>query len=404
MEVRIIDESEVGGFIAVMENAFGFELAKKDRKRWLSEFELDRMFGAFDGGQVVGTGGAFSFELTVPGGTVGCGGTTVIAVMPTHRRRGVLTEMMRFHLDEVADRGEPLAALWASESLIYGRYGYGIATRNHRTKMARARASFPRPPLGSGTVRLLDPKEAKKLLPALYERMRPERPGFLSRSPQRWRVAHFWDPPQWRGGGTPQRWALYEEEGEPHGYVAYRQHENWESGLAANRVTASALYALTAAAEDALWRYLLGIDLVQTVEAWNTDPDSVLPFLVADSRRVERTISDGMWVRILNVPAALEARRYRVDGRLVFEVTDPFWGRSTGTYVLEGGPDGAVCRPGDGPPDLRLDVRELGAAYLGGTPFAAMGRAGLVGGEPEALERADLMFGWHRQPWCPEVF
>ncbi len=404
MHVRIIDESDMDGFIAVMEHAFGFELKPENREHFVSEFELDRLVAAFDGDQVVGTGGAFTFDLTVPGGTVGCGGTTVIAVLPTHRRRGVLTDMMRFHLDEVAGRGEPVAALWASETPIYGRFGYGVATRLFRTKLDQNRVSFPRPPLGSGSIRILDVEGAREVLPDFYDRIRPTRPGFLTRGDNRWNGVHFHDPPDWRDGGTPKRFAIYEESDELLGYVFYRQHEKWDGGLAVNRLAVGAMHALTPAAEEALWRYLIGIDLVATVESWNTDPSSILPLVVADSRRVEQTISDGLWVRILDVPAALAARRYQIEGRLVFEVADPFRGSASGTFVLEGGPDGATCEPASGTPDIRLDVRELGSTYLGGLTFSELARAGLVEGTPDALRTADLMFGWTIDPWCPEVF
>ncbi|MBT8164531.1 MAG: GNAT family N-acetyltransferase [Acidimicrobiia bacterium] len=404
MHVRIIEESEMDGFIAVMEHAFGFELKPESRDHFIKEFELERLIAAFDGDDVVGTGGAFTFDLTVPGGTVGCGGTTVIAVLPTHRRRGVLTDMMRFHLDEVAGRGEPVAALWASETPIYGRFGYGVASQFLRTKLDKNRISFPRPPLGSGVIRILDVEGAREVLPDLYEKIRPERPGFLTRPERRWEGVHFHDPPEWRDGGTPKRFAVYEEEGEALGWVMYRQHEKWEGGLPANRVDTGPMHALTPAAEEGLWRYLLSLDLVAKVESWNTDPNSVLPGAVADSRRVERTISDGIWVRILDVPAALSARRYQIDGRLVFEVFDPFRGSAAGTFALEGGPEGATCEPVTSEPDLRLDVRELGSTYLGGFSFSELSRAGLVEGTTESLRTADLMFGWPLAPWCPEVF
>jgi len=402
MEVRIIDESDVDGLLAVMGHAFGFELKPENREHFINEFELDRVVGAFDGDRVVGSGGAFTFDLTVPGGAVGCGGTTIIAVLPTHRRRGVLTDMMRFHLDEVAGRGEPVAALWASEAPIYGRFGYGAATRFYRTKLDRSRVSLPGEPLGPGTVRILDESEAEKLLPPLYERVRLQRPGFLTRSEVRWQEAHFYDPPDWRGGGTPQRWVLYEEDGEPQGFANYRQHEKWEGGIAVSRVSCGAVVAETPAAEEGLWRYLAGIDLVRDIECWNTDPNSILPRVVADSRRVEQVLSDGMWVRILDVPAALSARRYQVEGRLVLEVVDHFRGSAAGTFAVEGGPDGAVCEPVSDAPDVRLDVRELGSVYLGGFSFSQLGP--FLDATPEALRKADLMFGWSLQPWCPEVF
>ena len=404
MDIRIIQPSEIDGFIAVMEHAFGFEMKPERREEFAGKFELDRLVGAFDGGQVVGSGGAISFEMTVPGGTVACGGTTVISVMPTHRRRGVLTEMMRFHLDEVAGRGEPVAALWASEAPIYGRFGYGRATEYHRAKVSPSRIAFPGPPLGTGTVRLLDAEGAGKVLPELYERIRPQRPGFLTRSEARWRLGFLNDPPEWREGGTPKRFAVYEEDGVAQGYVMYRQQEKWEHGLPANVVDTGSMHAAIPAAEDALWRFLLAMDLVATVESWNTDPNSVLPHLVADSRRIERAVSDGMWIRILDVPSALAARRYQTEGRLVVEVTDPFRGSATGRFALVGGPDGAECAPTDDAPDLQLDVRELGSVYLGGVTFTELARAGKVSGSTAAIRDADLMFGWHLRPWCPEVF
>jgi len=404
VEVRLIQESDTDAFIAAMEHAFGFTIEGKKRKKFMKGLELDRMVAAFDGDQLIGSGGAFTFDLTVPGGTVACGGTTVIAVLPTHRRRGALTSMMRFHLDEVAGHGEPVAALWASETVIYGRFGYGAATEFRRTKIERSRLSFAGEPLGPGTVRILDKTSARALLPPLYERIRPHRPGFLSRNDQRWHSAHFRDPSEWRDGGTARRFALYEEDGEPLGYVAYRQHENWDGGLPSNRISVGPMHALTPAAEEGLWRFLAGIDLVKTIDAWNTDPDTVLTRVVAEPRRIEQTLSDGMWVRILDVPAALEARRYRIEGRLVLELSDPFRGSAAGTFALDGGPDGATCAPVSEAADLRMDVRQLGAAYLGGVPFSSLERAGLVEGDPEALRRADLMFGWDRQPWSPEVF
>ena len=404
MDVRIIEAAELESLAEVMSHAFGFELKPEDLEHFRKSFELDRVIGAFEGDVAIGSGGAYTFDLTVPGGEVGCGGTTIIAVLPTHRRRGVLTEMMRFHLDEVAGRGEPVAALWASEAPIYGRFGYGVATQFFRTKIERSRVSFPRDPLGSGGVRLIDVDEAGKLLPPLYESLRLRTPGFVSRNEASWNEGHLHDPPHWRDGGTPKRWVVYEENAKPLGFASYRQHEKWDEGLPANRVACGSVIGANPAAEEALWRYLTSIDLVKTIDSWNTDPNSTLPRVVEDSRRVEQSISDGMWVRILDVPAALSARRYQVEGRLVLELTDPFRGSAEGTFVLEGGPHGAVCEPGSGEPDVRLDVRELGSAYLGGFRFSQLAGAGLLTGTPEALRRADLMFGWHRQPWCPEVF
>lgn len=404
MNVRLIEEAEVDQLYGVMSQAFGFETKPEHLENLLKETELDRTFAAFEGNQLIGTGGAYSLELTVPGGLVACGGTTIISVLPTHRRRGALTEMMRFHLDEVASRREPLAALWASEAPIYGRFGYGEATEAMAMKFNRNDVSFVRPPLGTGSIRILEHEEAAELLPALYDRIRPTRPGFMSRTEGRWAAAHFYDPSEWRDGGSPRRWIVYEEDGPAQGFASYRQRESWADGIAAHRVSYEGLVAVNPAAEDGLWRYLCGLDLTEKLDGWNSDPNALLPRLVADARRVKRTTTDGMWVRILDVPAALQARRYRVDGRLVLEVHDPFRGSAAGTFLLEAHAGTATCAPTSEPADLRLDVRELSSAYLGGTTFFDLARAGLVSGSEEALERADLLFGWHIRPWCPEVF
>ena len=214
MHVRIIEESDMDGFIAVMEHAFGFELKPENQDGFVKEFELDRLIAAFDGDEVVGTGGAFTFDLTVPGGTVGCGGTTVIAVLPTHRRRGILTDMMRFHLDEVAGRGEPVAALWASETPIYGRFGYGVATRFHRTKLDRNRVSFPArhsdPVRHSGSSMW----RARGVLPEFYERLRPTRPGFLTHGENRFGVGSFSTTRPIGAMGVPRNaWPYQESDG-----------------------------------------------------------------------------------------------------------------------------------------------------------------------------------------------
>lgn len=404
MLVRLIAQEETGPLFDVLGQAFGWDPKPEHVEVMMQALELDRTFAAYDGGRLVGTGGAYTLELTVPGGVVPCGGTTIIAVLPTHRRRGVLTEMMRFHLDEVASRGEPVAALWASEAPIYGRFGYGSATTAVRLEFERNDVSFAREPLGTGSVRLLDPDEPIGLLPGLYERIRPQRPGFVTRSEGRWQADHLYDPADWRNGASSRRWVVYEEEGSALGFVSYRQHEKWTDGLAVHRVSYYGLMALSPAAEDGLWRYLTGLDLTKSLDGWNSDPNAMLPWLVADARRIKRRPTDGLWVRILDVPGALTARGYRSEEHLVLGIDDPFRGSASGTFLLRNGPDGAICEPTSEPADVQMDVRELGSVYLGGVTFRELGRAGLIAGSEDALDRADRLFGWHVAPWCPEVF
>lgn len=403
MDVRVIRESDIDEFRAVMGHSFGFDPKPEDLESFKKLFELDRLFAAFDGDELVGTGGAFSFDMTVPGGLIPCGGTTVITVKPTHRRQGVLTAMMEFHLSEASARGELATALWATESAIYGRFGYGIAAHAYEMKVERASISFAHLAAAQGLVRLVDVEEARKILPDIYERVRPERPGFLTRSPVRWDEEHFYDPEHHRSGRTAKRWVVYEDSSGVGGYANYRQQLRFEDGLPSGTVEFGELIATSPEAEDALWRYLVGIDLVRELESWNTDPSASLRWIVADGRRVHTRPSDGVWVRLLDIPGALEARQYRVPGQLVMEVSDGF-GDSAGRYSLDAGPSQAASARTNEPSDLALDVRELGAIYLGGTRPSELARAGLITGSDEAVRMADDMFGWHIEPWCPELF
>lgn len=405
MEIRLLTRDDIPAFQRSIDLAFGWEPTDEHTERLEKTFELRRMFGAFDGSSLVGTGGAFSFDMTTPGGSVPCGGTTVITVIPSHRRRGALTRMMEFHLDEVSERGEPVAALWASESGIYGRYGYGVSAYHAQVTMERSRIEFRHndPPLGQ--VHILGTEEAKTVVPPIYESIRPQRPGFMTRDEtMRWENGHFFDPSSERNGATAKRWAVYEGHDGPMGYAVYRQKDNWQDGMPHGDLLVGEVLGVTAEAEEALWRFLLGVDLIGTVKAWNVDPGAAIHHLVKDSRRVKRGIADGLWVRILDVPRALAARTYQVPGRLVFDVTDGFGKRASGRFELEASPGGAECLTTDGEADITLDVRELGSVYLGGVTFHELYRAGLVAGDGDALATADLMFGYHRPPWCPEVF
>ncbi len=403
MDVRVIRESDVDEFRSVLGHSFGFDPKPEDLKSFKNVYEFDRLFAAFDGDEIVGTGGVFSFDLTVPGGLIPCGGTTVIAVKPTHRRRGVLTAMMEFHLDEVAARGELAAALWATEGAIYGRFGYGIAAHAYEMKLERSAISFIHEAAPECVERLVGVEQAKKMLPAIYERVRLARPGFLTRSPARWDEEHFYDPEHERSGRTAKRWVVYEDSSGVGGYANYRQKLQFEDGLPSGTVEFGEIIAVTPEAEEGLWRYLVGIDLVKELAGWNTDPAASLQWIVTDARRVHTRPSDGVWVRLLDIPRALEARHYRVPGQLVMEVADGF-GNSAGRYRLEAGPSQALVSITTEPADLVLDVGELGAIYLGGIRPGELARAGLLTGSEQAVRAADDMFGWHVEPWCPEVF
>jgi predicted acetyltransferase len=394
-------------FTTVMSAAFGETFTEEevaDYDRW---FEYERSIGAFDGDRLVGTGGAYSMDLTLPGlATIPIGGLTAISVLPTHRRRGILRSMIAYHFQEVEGRGELVSALGASESLLYGRYGYGLATSAADYEIDPRRGQFLRPFAGRGRLRLLEPEETAKILPPFYDRYRHGQPGELSR-PQAWWDTYARDPEWSRHGASRHYDVVYESApGRVDGWLGYRVENRWPNGLAANIVTVRNLVGLTPEAEGGLWRYILDLDLAGTVKLLDRPVDDPVRWRLADPRRLRVIhVGDQLWVRLLDVPGALAARRYAVSGSLVLEVTDALRPRNQGRFRLEGGPDGATCAPVNASPDLALDVADLGAAYLGGASLASLARAERVAElTPGALLRADRMFAASPPPICTTHF
>lgn len=404
--VRSITREELPRFRERLARGFGADVSDTSEEalqRAAEVFDLERTVAAFDGDDIVGTGGAFSFEMTVPGGTVPMGGTTIITVQPTHRRRGVLRAMMEYHLDEVAGRGEPVAGLWASESSIYGRFGYGMATQRCDMELDSRHIVFrdDDPP---GRVRLADPEEAEPMMRRIYDTVRLGKPGMLSRSDAHWKHRVMRDVPDDRQGRSARRYAVYEEDGEPLGYATYRQKENWESGFPEGEIAIIELLAVTPAAHSGLWRFLTSIDLYTQVQWWNSPIDEPLPLRVADRRRVRRSVWDAMWIRILDVPAALTARTYEEDGDVTFSVSDVFRPGTAGSYRLEVEGGKATCERFDGDGDVEFDIDVLGALYLGNGGSPAYVTAGRMRGSDEDVLRLDRLFRTSIAPWCEQVF
>jgi predicted acetyltransferase len=407
IDIRAITPEQGDEFSAVMAAAFGETFTEEelaDHDRW---FEYDRSIGAFDGDRMVGTGGAFSMDLTLPGlTTIPIGGLTAISVLPTHRRRGILRSMIAYHFQEVERRGELVSALGASESLLYGRYGYGLATTFADYEIDPRHSQFLRPFAGRGRLRLLEPEETAKIVPPFYDRYRRGQPGELSR-PQAWWDVYARDPDWFRQGASRHYDVVYESEpGRVDGWVTYRVESRWPNGMAANIIKVRYLIGLTPEAEAGLWRYVLDLDLAGTVKLVDRPVDDPARWRLADPRRLQVThVGDQLWVRLLDVPGALTARRYAVPGSLVLEVSDALRPRNQGRFRLEGGPDGATCVPVGASPDLALDVADLGAAYLGGASLATLARAERVAElTPGALLQADRMFAASPPPTCTTHF
>jgi len=380
---------------------FGMERNEEGAGRFARLLPIDRMHAAWDDGVVVGGAGAFPFPLSVPGGMLACAGTTVVGVAPTHRRRGVLRALMRAHIDDAHERGEPLAALWASEETIYGRFGYGPAAFAGEVTIPKEHVAFAVPHERTGTMRIIEREEALDAFPPVWEALARERPGVFGRSPDWWSGRALDDPPDRRGGAGPKRFALLELDGAPAAYAIYRHQMSWEAGSSTGKVVVvEAIGARREAVAD-LWRYLLDIDWVASITASLLPPDHPLFFILAQPRRARYRSGDGLWVRLLDVGAALSGRTYPEDGEVVFDVRDAFCPWNEGRWKLA---DGTAERT-DAEVDLALDVAVLGSAYLGGVGFAQLAQSGHVEElKPGAIERADGIFRHGLHPWCPEIF
>jgi predicted acetyltransferase len=369
-------------------------------ERFSKNLPIERMHAAREDGRIVGGAGAFPFEMTVPGRTVPTAGVTVVGTYPTHRRRGVLRALMRAQLDDIHERGEPLAALFASEETIYGRFGYGMASFLGEITVPRE-SPFAIPLEPQGRLRLVEKDEALELFPQVWDVVRPQIPGMLARSRNWWEYRILYDTPENREGGGPKRLVVLERDGRPEGYAVYRHKPKWEHGVPDGDVEVIEAIALDGSPTAEIWRFLLDIDWAARATAWLVPIDHQLFHLLAHPRRMQFRIFDGLWVRLVDVGEALSARDYSADGAVVIEVKDDFCPWNEGRWKLA---DGEAKRS-RATADLRCDVTELGSVYLGAFTFSELVRAGRVEElEPGAAARADPMVAWNRAPWCPEIF
>ncbi|MFI1253535.1 GNAT family N-acetyltransferase [Streptomyces netropsis] len=413
MEIRVLRPSDWDQWYDTLELAFGGAAEPaEERELWQELTRFDRSFGVWEGDEVVGTAGSFAFRMTVPGGeAVPTAGVTMVGVRPTYRRRGVLRQMMRRLLDDVRSSGEPLAVLTASEPAIYGRFGYGAATHSVHASIDTTRVRVAVPPGtdasdGAKGVRLRysKPEDARDACEAVYARRVAARPGMLVRQPG-WEKQPLLDAVDRREGASALQCVLAEADGEVVGYARYAVRGDWDMAGAKGTVVLRDLEALTPQAYAALWRFLTEIDLTTRVTATNRPVDDPLLHLVNDVRRCGIGVRDSLYVRLVDVGAALSARTYRAPVDVVFEVEDDFCPWNAGRWRLTGDPKGASCERTDDAPDLALSVRELGAVYLGGVSLTSLAGAGLVTElRPSALEEASSAFGSTMAPWLPHGF
>ena len=418
--IRPISDSEFPAFYAVLQHAFNSPYpTEPELQHDLAVVEFDRSLAAFDGPDMVGTAAALTLRMTVPGDAIAMGGVTAIGVLPSHRRRGILSGLMRRLLADARDRGEAVAALFASEASIYGRYGFGIATAELDLTIRRgegvlleqtAAGQDPAPRL-----RIAEPRDAVPELDKVFDVILPSRPGLLARD-DRWWDHILWDPEHRRSGASPLRCVIAEDDTGPRGYALFSGKPEWDDhGIPSGTLEVRELMATDPAAYSAIWNDLLTRDLVREVRARVRPAAGLRAGKAAARRRARPVLLDGLWVRLVRVDKALMQRRYASAVDVVIEVADDLFAGNAGRWRLRApgpaGPEGAApaapasCERTSAPADLALPVEALGAAYLGGTRLSALGGAGLVCEmRPGALATLSAAMSWDPAPWSTTGF
>ncbi|MGI9596410.1 MAG: GNAT family N-acetyltransferase [Acidimicrobiales bacterium] len=407
VDIRPIVEEELDSYVESVVRGFGGEVQEGEQDRVRRVLGLDRTHAAFDErNRIVGTSGSYALSMAVPGRVdVATAGLTRITVATSHRRQGILTALIDDHFDEAAANDEPLSALWASEVAIYGRFGYGPATEN-LTLSYDARLAGVRRPDDPDTIDLVDGTEAEKALPDIRERGRVDRPGQYRRSPLWWEVRCFPDHEWMRDGASPRRYAIAYRDGDPVGYLSYRQKQRWtDNDLPDGELRVSEIIGVDTRAVHSLWWFLSNVDLFPKVSAWLQPVDCLVPWLAANPRAVKRTVTDGIHVRVLDVEAALSARRYDSPGELILAVTDDSRPAAAGTFRLSVSDDGSArCSATDEKPDAHLSAYAVGGLYLGGCRPEPLVVAGHLRAEQPIVDRIRKMFTWPVAPFCDEGF
>lgn len=400
VEIRPPAEDELRAAMEAAETAFGGEVTDEEWKRDRKILPPERALAAYEDGRPVGLAGAFAFDLSIPGGELPCAGVTWVGVLPSHRRRGILRDLMRRQLADAQGWGEPLAALWASEAAIYGRFGYGLAVPGNALKSDSRRFALTREPASDVAVRMVGAVEALTLFPPVYDRFRAGRAGMLSRSQTWWKEFKLADPESWRRGASKRFHAVAERGGEVEGYASYRVKNEWQDGFPNSEVVVVETFGNTLDAELALWRYLHSIDLTVRVDARMFDPASRLTLNVRDPRALGLRLGDALWLRLVDVERALQARSYAHGNPVVLEVRDELCEWNAGRYRI--GPDAGRT---EDTADVALDVSDLASVYLGAWGMQRLVHSGRAEERVEgAAEAASLLLRMPLPPFCPEVF
>jgi predicted acetyltransferase len=399
MDPAPVAADEVPELLHAVEAAFHASVAPASMALHRRLIEPERTLAVRDRGRIVAGAAIYSRRLTVPGGVVPVAGVTQVGVLPSHRRRGLLTRLMQRQLADVHERGEEaVAALWASESAIYGRFGYGLATRYGALDVLTREAQLRTP--AALPVDLCEPAAAVAPMGAVYEAARVVRPGMLDR-PALWWEARVFDPEDEREGTQPLRAAVCTGAG----YALYAVKERWEDGRPAGEVIVREVMAVSAEGRAAIWGFLLGLDLVRRLTYHLAASDDPLHLMVTNPQAVHARLGEALWVRLVDLPRALAERAYAHPFEVVLEVADGVCPWNAGRWALRWDGSAATCARTALPAALALGATELGAVHLGGTTLHALAAAGRVRElRPGALAAASRGFREEVDPWCPEIF
>ena len=361
----------------------------------------ERVHAAFEGDRAVAGSGVFAFDLTVPGGQLKAAGLTIVGVLPTHRRRGLLRAMMRSQIDAAHARGEPVMVFWPSDDRIYAQFGCGMASMMAEIDVPREHAAAYAASETAGDARLVPLPEAEPLVAAIYDRVARQTPGMFARSSAWWQDRLLTDQDWKRRGGGALQCAVLDIGGAPSAYALYRVNQVLEHGSGIGHTLAVEAMGVSPLATHAIWRFLFGIDWMARVKAHLLAVDHPLLLSAAEPRRLNFHLREGIWVRLIDVDAALSARSYASNDAIVVEVADEFCSWNAGRWRIAR--DGIAKT--DAPADLACEVASLGCVYLGGFSFAELARAMRVRELADgAIARADALFRTDRKPWCPEIF
>jgi predicted acetyltransferase len=399
ISIEVPAEADWPAFSRLLTTAFHEAVEDEIRDQEKLLFEPERSLIARRDGQIVGTAAISTRQLAVPGAVIPAGHVTFVSVAATARRQGVLTRFMRRQFDDMRAAGESIAILWASEGRIYQRFGYGLAARKFAFKADSREVRVTADQAGG---RLIDttPADVLGAMTKIYDQLYVEHPGWSERAANHWEY-RISDKKSARDSYTELRALLHEGETGPDGYALWSSRAKWDEGGPCGELRVRELVAANPRAYASLWHHLLSMDLTRTVYTWLGGVEVL--YMVNEPRRLGISVSDSIWLRVLDVPAALVARRYAAPVDVVIEVSDGIIPANNGRFRLRGSMDGATCEPTTDPADLACTANALGAAYLGDASLATLADAGMVREiRPGTLAAAATAFGWHRAAYAIE--